>query len=205
MDDSAEKVGKLLRQQAAVAGFGSFALRQRDLQKVLNEAARVCADGLGVPFSKVCRYRKAEDDLLIEAGHGWKADGIGVVERADLTSPQGRAFVTGEPPRRLLETAPSRAKNFTMTRTPMFMSAPAAKALTTSGTLVNEGATLIYRANTLDQNTRSHPLTRRERRLVRERNRHKETSLMTHLCPGSAGLRWVSCYSRVWRKPAPPA
>jgi hypothetical protein len=124
MDDSAEKVGKLLRQQAAVAGFGSFALRQRDLQKVLNEAARVCADGLGVPFSKVCRYRKAEDDLLIEAGHGWKADGIDVVERADLTSPQGRAFVTGEPSRRLLETAPSRAKNFTMTRTPMFMSAP---------------------------------------------------------------------------------
>jgi two-component sensor histidine kinase len=98
MDDSAEKVGKLLRQQAAVAGFGSFALRQRDLQKVLNEAARVCADGLGVPFSKVCRYRAAENDLLIEAGHGWNEGVVGhVVSRADDSSPQGRAFITGQP------------------------------------------------------------------------------------------------------------
>jgi hypothetical protein len=55
MDDDAAKVRKLLRQQAAVASFGSFALRQSDLLKVLTEAARVCADGLSVPFSKVCR------------------------------------------------------------------------------------------------------------------------------------------------------
>jgi len=98
MDDDAAKVRKLLRQQAAVAGFGSFALRQSDLLKVLTEAARVCAEGLSVPFSKVCRYRAAENDLLIEAGHGWKAGVVGhVVSRADASSPQGRAFVTGEP------------------------------------------------------------------------------------------------------------
>ncbi|HVA14242.1 MAG TPA: histidine kinase dimerization/phosphoacceptor domain -containing protein [Stellaceae bacterium] len=98
MDDNAAKVRKLLRQQAAVAGFGSFALRQSDLLKVLTEAARACADGLGVPFSKVCRYRAAENDLLIEAGYGWQAGVIGhVVSRADASSPQGRAFVTGEP------------------------------------------------------------------------------------------------------------
>jgi two-component sensor histidine kinase len=98
MDDDAARVDKLLRQQAAIAGFGSFALRQSDLMKVLTEAARVCAEGLGVPFSKVCRYRKAENDLLIEAGYGWQAGVIGhVVSRADMTSPQGRAFVTGEP------------------------------------------------------------------------------------------------------------
>jgi two-component sensor histidine kinase len=98
MDDDAAKVRKLLRQQAAVAGFGSFALRQSDLLKVLTEAARICAEGLSVPFSKVCRYRAAENDLLIEAGHGWKAGVVGhVVSRADASSPQGRAFVTGEP------------------------------------------------------------------------------------------------------------
>jgi two-component sensor histidine kinase len=98
MDDDAAKVRKLLRQQAAVAGFGSFALRQNDLLKVLNEAARVCAQGLSVPFCKVCRYRDAENDLLIEAGHGWQAGVVGhVVSRADITSPQGRAFITGEP------------------------------------------------------------------------------------------------------------
>ena len=98
MDDDAARVRKLLRQQAAVASFGSFALRQNDLQKVLSEAARVCAEGLSVRFSKVCRYRAAENDLLIEAGHGWQAGVVGhVVSRADATSPQGRAFATGEP------------------------------------------------------------------------------------------------------------
>ena len=98
MGGAAAKVSKLLRQQAAIARFGSFALRQSDLLEVLTEAARVCADGLSVPFSKVCRYREAENDLLIEAGFGWKAGVVGnVVSRADETSPQGRAFITGEP------------------------------------------------------------------------------------------------------------
>jgi two-component sensor histidine kinase len=98
MLDAAAKVRKLLRQQAAVAGFGSFALRQSDLLTVLTEAARVCAEGLDVPFSKVCRYRAAENDLLIEAGYGWQPGVVGhVVSRADASSPQGRAFATGEP------------------------------------------------------------------------------------------------------------
>jgi two-component sensor histidine kinase len=95
---SATQVRKLLHQQAAVARFGSFALRESDVMKVLTEAARVCAGCLNVPFSKVCRYRVEENDLLIEAGHGWHAGVIGnVVSRADVTSPQGRAFITGKP------------------------------------------------------------------------------------------------------------
>jgi two-component sensor histidine kinase len=97
MNGDAAKVRKLLRQQTAIARFGSFALREGDLLKVLTEAARVCAEGLDVPFSKVCRYRTAENDLLIEAGHGWKAGVVGTIESADASSPQGRAFVTGEP------------------------------------------------------------------------------------------------------------
>ena len=97
MNQSAIQVRKLLRQQAAVAQFGSFALRESDLLKVLTEAARVCAESLGVPFAKVCRYRTAENDLLIEAGYGWKVGVIGTIESADPSSPQGRAFVTGKP------------------------------------------------------------------------------------------------------------
>jgi len=97
MDDAA-RVRKLLRQQAAIAGFGSFALRQSDLLTVLTEAARVCAEGLSVPFCKVCRYRSAENDLLIETGYGWQPGVVGhVVSRADVSSPQGRAFITGKP------------------------------------------------------------------------------------------------------------
>ncbi len=98
MNDDARQVRKLLRQQAAIAGFGSFALRQSNLMSVLTEAARACAEGLSVPFSKVCRYRAAENDLLIEAGYGWQPGVVGhVVSRADESSPQGRAFITGEP------------------------------------------------------------------------------------------------------------
>jgi two-component sensor histidine kinase len=95
---NADSIVKLLRQQAALAAFGSFAFRERDLQKVLTEAARVCAEGLAVAFCKVCQYREAENDLLIVAGHGWHQGVIGlVVSRADATSPQGRAFTTGQP------------------------------------------------------------------------------------------------------------
>jgi two-component sensor histidine kinase/DNA-binding response OmpR family regulator len=96
--DRSDEVLRLLRQQAALAAFGSFALGENDLGKVLTEAARVCADSLKVPFCKVCRYRSEENDLLVEAGVGWHSGVIGgVVSRADRSSPQGRAFVTGEP------------------------------------------------------------------------------------------------------------
>jgi two-component sensor histidine kinase len=93
-----EYIRKLLRQQAALASFGSFALGESDLQTILTEAAKVCAGGLDVPFCKVCRYREAQHDLLIEAGFGWREGVIGnVVSRADTTTPQGRAFITGKP------------------------------------------------------------------------------------------------------------
>ena len=98
-DDKDDRtVEKLLRQQAALAKFGSFAFRETDLLKILTEAARVCATSLEVPFCKVCRYRAAENDLLIEAGWGWKLGVVGrVVSQADESSPQGRAYVTGHP------------------------------------------------------------------------------------------------------------
>jgi signal transduction histidine kinase/CheY-like chemotaxis protein len=98
MTDAAAQVQKLQRQQAAIARFGSYALRERELDKILTEAVRVCAEGLNVPFSKVCRYRAEENDLLIVAGYGWQDGVIGhVVSRADMSSPQGRAFTTGQP------------------------------------------------------------------------------------------------------------
>src|SRR6185437_1291297 len=48
--------------------------------------------------AKVCRYRPEENDMLVVAGFGWHEGIVGqVVSRADESSPQGRAFVTGEP------------------------------------------------------------------------------------------------------------
>ena len=94
----AAKMQKLLRQQTAIARFGSFALRELDLTNILGEAVRVCAEGLGVRFSQVCRYRAENNDLVVAAGYGWRDQVIGhVVSRADMSSPQGRAFTTGEP------------------------------------------------------------------------------------------------------------
>jgi signal transduction histidine kinase/CheY-like chemotaxis protein len=98
MTSFAKNAGRLLRQQAAVAAFGSFALRQSDLPQLLSEAARLCANGLDAPFCKVCRFRADHNDLLVEAGYGWQEGVVGeVISRADASSPQGRAFATGQP------------------------------------------------------------------------------------------------------------
>jgi two-component sensor histidine kinase len=100
MSDSSDDrtVEKLLRQQAALAAFGTFAFRETDLLKILTEAARICATSLEVPFSKICRYRTDKKDLLIEAGWGWSLGVVGrVVSQANESSPQGRAYVTGRP------------------------------------------------------------------------------------------------------------
>ena len=92
------EIDKLRRQQSAIADFGTFAIHEHDLQKILSEAARVCAEGLGTKFSKICSYRAMEGELLIVAGQGWKSGLIGkVVYKADASSPQGRAFSTGNP------------------------------------------------------------------------------------------------------------
>ena len=91
-------IEKLLRQQRALADFGSFAFKETSLLIILAEAARICAVSLEVPFCKICRYRQSENDLLIEAGCGWDQGVVGrVVSQADETSPQGRAYVTREP------------------------------------------------------------------------------------------------------------
>ncbi len=91
-------IERLLRQQAALANFGSFAFGENDLVKILSEAARICAESLDVPYSKICRYRAEENNLLVVAGYGWKTGVVGhVVSQADESSTQGRAFITGEP------------------------------------------------------------------------------------------------------------
>lgn len=94
----ARTIEKLLRQQKALANFGSFAFRETDLKAVLAEAARACADSLSTPYAKICRYRPAENDLIVEAGYGWNEGVVGtIVSAADGKSTQGRAFSTGEP------------------------------------------------------------------------------------------------------------
>jgi two-component sensor histidine kinase len=91
-------VEKLLRRERALADFGTFAFREPQLQAILDEAARVCAECLEVPFSKVCRFQPSQNDLLVVAGHGWDLGVVNfAISVADESSPQGRAFTTGKP------------------------------------------------------------------------------------------------------------
>ncbi len=96
--NSIAMIDQLRRQQAALAAFGTFAFRETDLEAILMEAARICADCLDVPFAKICRYRAAENNLFVVAGYGWRPGVVGhVVSAANETTTQGRAFITGEP------------------------------------------------------------------------------------------------------------
>jgi len=48
----ARDIESLLRQQAALATFGSFAFQEPELTKILQEAARICATSFGVGHCK---------------------------------------------------------------------------------------------------------------------------------------------------------
>lgn len=96
--DLMQTVARLRRREKALADFGTFAFREPDLQSVLNEAARICADCLEVSFSKICQFQPEENHLLVVAGIGWHDNVVGhAISLADETSPQGRAFTTGQP------------------------------------------------------------------------------------------------------------
>ena len=91
-------VEAIRRQQASLAEFGAFAFSEENLSHTLAKAALTCANGLKVPYAKIYHYRPENNDLLIVAGCGWRAGIVGhMASKADESSTQGRAFVTGEP------------------------------------------------------------------------------------------------------------
>jgi PAS domain S-box-containing protein len=89
------------RQHELLACFGMTALRSTDVGALLQEATRLCAEGLRAPLCKALEWvpgPDGEDGLIVRAGVGWAP---GVVGRAfvgtDLASPAGYALKTGEP------------------------------------------------------------------------------------------------------------
>jgi two-component sensor histidine kinase len=85
-----------LRQHSLLADFGRSALQTRDIQKVLQNATELCAQGLEAGFAKVLEYIPDKDRLLVRAGIGWKP---GVIDSTtlgtDLGSPAGYAYQSG--------------------------------------------------------------------------------------------------------------
>ena len=93
-----EELAYRLRQQQLTAEFGRFALRARDTASLLQEATRMCALGLQSEFCKIMEYLPDEHQFILRAGVGWKEGTVGHARAgADMESPAGYAFKTGNP------------------------------------------------------------------------------------------------------------
>jgi len=94
----ATRLDRIRRQQALTVRFALFALRSHHVADLLRESCVVVAEGLEVSFAKVLRHLPEENCFLLEAGIGWLPEDIGTARLgADLQSPAGFAFQTGQP------------------------------------------------------------------------------------------------------------
>jgi two-component sensor histidine kinase len=95
---SGSMLGYRLEQQAALSNFGMEALKSSSVADLLDLAAKTAALGMRASLSKILEYRKAQHDMLIRAGVGWRPGVVGKATfSADLESPAGYAFQTGSP------------------------------------------------------------------------------------------------------------
>lgn len=86
-----------LHQQELAAGFGLFALREDELQSVLDEACRIAAAGLGVHHAKLLRRDPKRGDFLAIVGVGWRSGMVGTVRLGPgCESPAGFCVEMGE-------------------------------------------------------------------------------------------------------------
>jgi len=93
-----ESLRQRIRQQELLAELGVFALQRPGFTDLLDNTARLAAEGLGAEFCKVLEYLPAENRLLVRAGVGWHPGVIGHASvGADLASPAGFALQTGKP------------------------------------------------------------------------------------------------------------
>jgi two-component sensor histidine kinase len=87
-----------IRQQEVLAELGVLALQGTPFLDLLNQTARLTAEGMEAEFCKVLEYIPGENRLLVRAGVGWHQNIIGVASvGADLESPSGFALRTGRP------------------------------------------------------------------------------------------------------------
>jgi two-component system, sensor histidine kinase PdtaS len=97
-DSFAQLLQRRTQQQIVIAAFSRFALRKARMGELMQEAARLAAEGLHTSFAKVLEYEPATDTLIVRAGVGW---GPGIVNQVRLppgiTSPAGYAFAMGVP------------------------------------------------------------------------------------------------------------
>jgi len=87
-----------IRQQEILAELGVHALQGKPFLDLLDQTARLTAEGMEAEFCKVLEYIPAENRFLVRAGVGWQEGIVGVATiGADLESPSGFALRTGQP------------------------------------------------------------------------------------------------------------
>lgn len=64
-------LGQRIRQQAILAELGVSALQGASLDKLLQDTARLTAEGLQTDFCKILEYIPLENRFLVRAGVGW--------------------------------------------------------------------------------------------------------------------------------------
>ncbi len=87
-----------IRQQEILAELGVIALQGASFDQLLDDTARLTAEGMEAEFCKILEHIPAEKCFLVRAGVGW---GPGIVSVAtvgdDLASPAGFALHTSQP------------------------------------------------------------------------------------------------------------
>jgi GAF domain-containing protein len=87
-----------IRQQEILSELGVHALQGATLDELLDQTARLTAEGLEAEYCKVMQYLPDEKRLLVRAGVGWGKDVVGKASvGVDFASPAGFALRTGKP------------------------------------------------------------------------------------------------------------
>ena len=95
---SIEALQLRIRQQEMLSEFGVLALKGTPFPELLDQAARLVAEGLKAEFAKVLKYLPEDNRFLVCAGVGWGPDVVGKATiGADMASPAGYALQTGKP------------------------------------------------------------------------------------------------------------
>ncbi len=79
-------------QQSLIAGFGQKALANIQLDELLDQAAAVAAEGLGVEFCSVLQLGIDDRSLVLKAGLGWRGEWVGC-DIADSGEPSQARYV----------------------------------------------------------------------------------------------------------------
>ena len=91
-------LARRIRQQEILAELGVTALQGASFDQLLDDTARLTAEGMQAEFCKVLEHNPAENCFLVRAGVGWEPGIIGVATiGADLASPAGFALRPGKP------------------------------------------------------------------------------------------------------------